>query len=377
MTTPAGHPGVVASAPGKLFLAGEYAVVEAGQPAVLVAVDRRLTLTVREATREADLVGARWAYVAAARDVVRAVAAAHGRTLPPCEVSTVSGLDDPPTDSGPARKYGLGSSAAATAAATLAFARWAGASSTAGLDEQAWMRAALLATLRVNPAASGGDVAAAVLGGWVEYTSPDRDWVARRLGAGALDPDAVIDLVTGPWPGLSARRLAPAPDSPDHLHCADDGESAAGPPTLPELRVGWTGAPASTVSLVAAVRRVGTPPSFLVDSAAATGDLASALSARDTAAALAAVRRSREVLTGMSREVGVPIETPALTALTDIAAAHGWAGKSSGAGGGDCGIALGESGARDTEMLQEWRRAGIRPLPVRVAPGARIEEDAR
>ena len=33
-----------AKAPGKLYIAGEYAVVEPGQPAVLVAVDRYLTV---------------------------------------------------------------------------------------------------------------------------------------------------------------------------------------------------------------------------------------------------------------------------------------------------------------------------------------------
>lgn len=358
---------ITASAPGKLFLAGEYAVVEAGQPAVLIAVDRRLTLTLHEAPADAELAGSGWAYVAAVRGMVRALAAAHGRTLPPVEVATVSALDDPATetDAGPvaARKYGLGSSAAATTAAVLAFTRASGligSGEGADLDEQALLRLALLATLQVNPAASGGDVAAAMLGGWVHYASPDRAWVARRLGDGQPQPDAIADLVARPWPGLEAQRLVPA---------GAPGRAA------PELRVGWTGAPASTTSLVAAVRRVGTPPSFLTDSAAATGALVSALAAGDGAAALAAGRRSREVLVRMSREVGVPIETPALAALADIAASHGWAGKSSGAGGGDCGIALGAPGAPDGEMLQEWRGAGIRPLPVQVAPGARIEED--
>lgn len=36
--------------PGKLYLAGEYAVTHPGQPAVIIAVDRFLELTVSEAT---------------------------------------------------------------------------------------------------------------------------------------------------------------------------------------------------------------------------------------------------------------------------------------------------------------------------------------
>lgn len=35
-------------APGKLFIAGEYAVVEPGQPAVLIAVDRCITVRLTE-----------------------------------------------------------------------------------------------------------------------------------------------------------------------------------------------------------------------------------------------------------------------------------------------------------------------------------------
>ena len=37
-------PDVTRSAPGKLYIAGEYAVVEPGHPAVLVAVDHFITV---------------------------------------------------------------------------------------------------------------------------------------------------------------------------------------------------------------------------------------------------------------------------------------------------------------------------------------------
>ncbi|MCL1871906.1 MAG: hypothetical protein FWF90_16040 [Promicromonosporaceae bacterium] len=40
---------IVERAPGKLFVAGEFAVVEPGQPAVLMAVDRHLTVSLTEA----------------------------------------------------------------------------------------------------------------------------------------------------------------------------------------------------------------------------------------------------------------------------------------------------------------------------------------
>lgn len=40
---------IVAKAPGKLYIAGEYAVVEPGHAAIIVAVDRYITVTLQEA----------------------------------------------------------------------------------------------------------------------------------------------------------------------------------------------------------------------------------------------------------------------------------------------------------------------------------------
>ena len=41
---------ITSKAPGKLFIAGEYAVVEPGQGAIVAAVSRYLTVTIDEAT---------------------------------------------------------------------------------------------------------------------------------------------------------------------------------------------------------------------------------------------------------------------------------------------------------------------------------------
>ena len=41
------------SAPGKLYIAGEYAVVEVGHPAIIVDVDQFITVTINQAVGEA------------------------------------------------------------------------------------------------------------------------------------------------------------------------------------------------------------------------------------------------------------------------------------------------------------------------------------
>ena len=43
-------------APGKLFIAGEYAVVEPGYPAILVAVDRGIVVLLEEMLERGELV---------------------------------------------------------------------------------------------------------------------------------------------------------------------------------------------------------------------------------------------------------------------------------------------------------------------------------
>jgi phosphomevalonate kinase len=65
--------------------------------------------------------------------------------------------------------------------------------------------------------------------------------------------------------------------------------------------------------------------------------------------------------------VGLGIFTPELTALCEIAEAVGGAAKPSGAGGGDCGIALLDAQASDAiaHLRQRWATAGVRHLPIR------------
>lgn len=46
---------IVTSAPGKLFIAGEYAVVEPGYPAILVAVDKLIKVSLEKALNQGSI----------------------------------------------------------------------------------------------------------------------------------------------------------------------------------------------------------------------------------------------------------------------------------------------------------------------------------
>lgn len=345
---------VVATAPGKLFVAGEYAVVEGGEPAVLVGVDRRVTLTVTEVAEAVPISQGR--YVAAVLDVMTQVAQARGvlDRAPAFAMSSSSALTDPASAGAPTRKYGLGSSGAVTVAAVRALDAWFGLA----LTPMELLKAAILATLRVNPRASGADVATSLFGGWLGYSAASPTWVIAHDGVASHSADVDVDRVAGtivrPWPGLDV--------------------AAFDSPTAFELSIGWTGSPASTTDLVAAVRAAGeTPSSFLRASREAVGALMQALDGDDAEGAVAAVRAARAGLSGLAAHAGVAIETPPLARLIELAEQRGLAAKSSGAGGGDCGIALGPVGAAG-DLDREWQAAGIWPLAWQLAGPSSVEE---
>ncbi len=173
------------SAPGKLFLAGEYGVL-AGGPAVTLAVDRRVrtvpaTLARMDPLASECLAGA-YVYLSA-----------HGRmgpaTLPALDLSAHRAQG---------QKLGLGSSAASAAV-------WVAASfAAAGLDVEPNRDAVFEVAWRAHTSAGGGsgaDVAAAVYGGTVAVTP-----AAPSGTHGALAPPEVeaLDLDPGWMPVVVA-----------------------------------------------------------------------------------------------------------------------------------------------------------------------------
>ncbi|MFE6721781.1 phosphomevalonate kinase [Streptomyces albidoflavus] len=335
---------VARSAPGKLFVAGEYAVVQPGAPAILVAVDRRVTVTVSRGTGTGTVISSdlgphtRTPHVQAALDTVGRLLAERGRSLPALNLSVSSQLHEG------GRKFGLGSSGAVTVAAVDAVAAHCGLA----LSRQELYRLALLATAALDAKGSGGDLAASTWGGWLAYRAPDRVAVldlARRRGFDAA--------LRADWPGLEIRRL-PAPSGLT-------------------LEVGWTGQPASTAALVSGLHRRawwGTPAhrTFVETSADLVRAAQGALDTSDGPGLLRQIRRARRELARLDEEAGLGIFTRELTALCDVAESAGGAAKPSGAGGGDCGIALLDAATPHLARMRErWVAAGVRPLTVRPA----------
>ncbi|MCU1641481.1 MAG: mevalonate kinase [Nocardia sp.] len=362
---------ITCRAPGKLFIAGEYAVVEPGHLAVLTAVDRFATATVTEAEGtdtqlHSDLdsgvtlscgriddrmipstadgvVPASFAYVFAAVAIVDRLLVERGIPARAYRLDIGSDLGD-----ADGRKFGLGASAAVTVVTVAALGRFY----ELGLSAMDRYRLAMLATMSINPRASGGDVAASTWGGWIAYRSPDRALVSEASARNGIDA-----ALHAPWPGFSVGPL-PAP-------------------TGLAVQVGWTGRPASTPALVAGLgnssRQSGDRAAFLSHSDECVARLSAALEADDSIGIGDEIRCARDLLINLDATAGLGIMTPLLQELCAAGAAVGAAAKPSGAGGGDCGIALIDrtrSAAID-ELTDRWVTAGIRPLPLRTHPSER------
>jgi phosphomevalonate kinase len=193
-------------------------------------------------------------------------------------------------------------------------------------------------------------VAASTYGGWLRYSSFNAEWLQGRLQRG----EPLYKLLNERWPFLSVSRL---PDVPADL-C---------------LCVGWTGEPAATGPLIERVRHLRDRDplaygDFLADSHRAVDDLVTGIVEDNPHQVLDALSRNRQALADLGSNAGVAIETSALHELNRWAEICGGAAKPSGAGGGDCGIALifGEQRAKSLEAA--WHRVNLEPLRLQVAP---------
>lgn len=360
---------LVAHAFGKLFILGEYAVVEPGEPAIVVGVNRGITasLTRREHTvggtvhdlnygpdpvawqplidddaGHAHTVGVEFLgrdadHATTALGVVEEWRAVHGLAPLGYDIEISSELQD---EIG--TKYGLGSSGAVTVALIMV----AGEAYGLQLSLEQVFRLAMLATIDRSPAASGGDLAASIWGGWLRYCAPDRQRLAavrRTLGLKAAMQD------TAAWGSFEA---SPLP-APSHV----------------QLAVGWTQSPASTDDLVSTLQpRV--DETFLASNRRVVESFVQALTHPNQpggqAQAPEAIAQGGKLLQTLSEAGERSVLTPKLQKLIESAVACGAQAKPSGAGGGDCGIVLAPHDLQLDAMFAAWSSNEIQRLNIHV-----------
>lgn len=329
---------IVTTAPGKILIAGEFAVL-AGAPAISVAVNRRASVTIRTREADAHALGSpgyldgiwrfrfdgtmRWLDPAPPENAYRLfeclVEECVSPSLPPCAFT----VDTTAFHTRRGDKLGLGSSAAVAVALALACASLAGraaatSSDTAGKAHRRFQYGR----------GSGVDVATARHGGVIRFAKGE--------------PTEALS-----WPaGLAWRALW-------------SGRSSSTRATLKRLPVRDTSASAASL-------------------AAASGVVADTWRAGNADETLRSMRAFVAALEAYDRERGVGIFDGGHAEL--MALSNDFAGlvyKPTGAGGGDIGLALGTSETVLDEFVGAAKDFGFEATDLHVdRSGARVAERA-
>ena len=359
------------SAPGKLMLAGEWSVLE-NSKCIVLSINKRVHAQIEEADEisikiddfnidaKARFDGKQLVFDNISDDerqkLVFIKASIEATLLylgkyKPFRIRTW-GEESQITVDGVAKKIGFGSSAAsvvATVGALLAF-------NGVKMEKEVVYKLSTIAHyFAQGKLGSAFDVAASTYGGATIYKRFDADWLTKKMEAG----EKITDIVKEKWPGFFAQNLQ-----------------------LPEdfiLSIGWTKESASTSAMVKQMnsfkqasateyKRIYDSIALLVD------DLIVAWKQGDNDEMLHLLRENETILSDLGKKSGVNIETPELKTLSDLANECGAAGKLSGAGGGDCGIAVCFDKATAEKVRKAWQEAGLYIVDADIdKDGVRIE----
>ena len=352
---------ITEKAPGKLYIAGEYAVLEQDCPAILVAVNQFICVSIIKSKSGTGLIHSKQYSQSSIHWIRRGVKMVIDNRDNPFEyiLAAISYTErfcleqqvkmkvydlyvNSDLDSSDGKKYGLGSSAAVTVATVKAILRFY----NVPFSNELVYKLSAISHYSVQGNGSAGDIAASVYGGWIAFQTFDKQWLADELAHKSLS-----EVLNEAWPGLKIQLLTP--------------------PAGLKLMIGWSQKPASTSRLVdetnankAALN--GQYQEFLRLSRKCVLKMIAGFEHNDIQIIKKQIRVNRKLLQHFAQINQIAIEIPRLSKLINIAESFGGAAKTSGAGNGDCGIVIADKNT-DTAFLEDkWRQNGIMPLDFRV-----------
>lgn len=363
------------SAPGKLMISGEWSVLE-GNTCVVAAVDRRVFVEISKSDEisvsvkdfgikdvKADFDGSELEWknanaqqqerLAFAKAAIEASLQYIGKYKP---FKINSWNEDTQIKVGKEKKkIGFGSSAAsvvAMVAAILAFH---------GIDikknkEVIYKLSAIAHYFAQGKVGSAFDVAASTYGNVIAYNRFDAAWLLSQFES----KKSVNEIIGQQWPDFKVEAL--------------------GVPKNLVFLVAWTNASASTSAMIKQMGgfKQANPGAYsmIYDSIGKLAvELVDAWKKEDRKRIIELVRANEALLSRLGAESGVNIETPELKKLSEIADMNSAAGKLSGAGGGDCGIAICFDKRTAEKIRLEWKKSGLYPLDVSIdKDGIRTEK---
>ena len=364
-------------APGKLMLSGEWSVLEVGVPCIVMAINQKVgakgkaakeivfsapDLGIEKIPAEFDGKKLTWKIpldekqtekLGVAKNAIELTLAYLTAKNPRkkaklFEMETFSSDTVAKLPDGKTAKVGFGSSAAVCVAIVGAILKLNGykldEKTTKNLIFKIACTAHYLAQGKVG---SSFDIAASTYGGVLVYTRFDPAWLVKEMTSGK----SISEVMDSNWPAFTAEPL-----------------------TLPqnfELLTGFVGYSASTKELIVKINEAkeknrGEYDKIISDIKGVTEKLISAIKTNSESEILSLVKQNRVLLKKFSDWSNNNLETKELGVLADTADKFGAAGKFSGAGGGDCGIAISFNPEISNKVKGSWKRKGIIPLKVKI-----------
>ncbi|RKW07525.1 MAG: phosphomevalonate kinase [Streptococcus sp.] len=317
---------------GKLYLAGEYAVLAAGQPAIIKAIPIYMTAEIQAASayrltsdmfeHSANLESdPDYALIQETVGAMNTYLLALDYQLQPFSLKISGKMERD------GKKFGIGSSGSVVILTLKAMA----ALYELDLEPELLFKLASYVLLKRGDNGSMGDLACIAYEDLIYYRSFDRELIRKRM-----DKVDLLQLLAEDW-GFEIRSIKPR--------------------LAMDFLVGWTKQPAISKDLVNQVKSA-ISESFLTGSRTQVDALERALLAGEKFAIQSSMEKASQLLETLSPA----IYTDRLKVLKEAAEGLNCVAKSSGAGGGDCGIALSFDAASSKQLIQAWQEAGIELL---------------
>ncbi|MCF2144090.1 MAG: phosphomevalonate kinase [Candidatus Heimdallarchaeota archaeon] len=367
-------------APGKMFLAGEYAVLLPEHAAVIAAINRGVWVSISEENEEGFVITLEDFGLAAIEARLSANFSLEFQTpllsederklqftkvaiettyrylyssgklkgdlIRGVKLTTSSNLNLQ-IDAEKKEKYGLGSSAASTVAIIASILSIHGFSLETSEEKLLLYKLAAIAHYHASGTiGSCGDIAASVYGGLILYSRFDPEWLTQAI----TENQELITIINTDWTkkGLQIEPLLYS----NNLH----------------FLVGWTKKSCSTRAMIKKFKewyqRDKESTVICKKIAAAARAFAQGLITKNWTKIKTALTTNRKQILLLEQRANFTIETPPLQLLAEIAERNDGAGKFSGAGGGDCGFAFVPTEEGKKNILKEWIENGIKPLEI-------------
>lgn len=351
---------ITVAIPGKLFIAGEWNCLQTGRSCIVLPVNKFLTVAIKpseqfvihapDITLQPIIIDYKQQSFQTQHNITQGMILPitafqttmqfliqMNHTPQPCSISISSDISKITLPDGQTTKIGFGSSAAVVVGiikALLLFHNF----QTNNLKLLTFKLAAIIHQQAQKGVGSGADCALCAFGHPIFYQKYDGQQLAEQL-----TKNTIADIVATDWPHLTIKPI----NIPSGIH----------------IIAGFVGTASSTTSCIAHVKKImhEQPTLYRIcmdaieESVQKLGRMYEHNQPYIHTKTSDLINNNRLLL----RRIVPFLETPELTKLITIANLHGAAAKFSGAGGGDCGIAICCNNRQAENVCKAWNNAGF------------------